>query len=276
VRADADPDRTTSVAPDERVAGAPGIPYAAAYAGIYDAVYAEKDYERECDLVEEAFRRFAGGPVRSVLDLGCGTGGHALRLAARGYDVAGVDRSADMVAIAREKAARDGLPADLSVGDLRDVRLGRRFEAVLLMFAVLGYQTANADVAAALATVRAHLDPGGLALLDCWYGPGVLTDPPGSGTRTVQTAAGPVERRVTGELDTRRHLCTVRYELSGPLPDGRRDAVEVHTVRYFFPLELELFLERAGLELLSLAPVGTLDGEPTTETWNVAAVARAV
>jgi ubiquinone/menaquinone biosynthesis C-methylase UbiE len=56
-----------------------------AYASAYDAFYADKDYNAECDLIEGAFRRHATQPVSSVLDLGCGTGNHALRLARRGY-----------------------------------------------------------------------------------------------------------------------------------------------------------------------------------------------
>ena len=67
------------------------------YASAYDAMYAEKDYEGEVDLLEAAFERF-GSRVESVLDLGCGTGNHLAPLARRGYEVAGVDRSADIAA----------------------------------------------------------------------------------------------------------------------------------------------------------------------------------
>ena len=47
--------------------------FGAAYASLYDHLYAEKNYARETDEVEEAFDRH-GCAVRSVLDLGCGTG----------------------------------------------------------------------------------------------------------------------------------------------------------------------------------------------------------
>jgi SAM-dependent methyltransferase len=247
----------------------------AAYAGLYDTTYAEKDYEAECDLVEEALRRFAQRPVRAILDLGCGTGGHLVPLARRGYELTGVDLSRHMVAIATEKAAAAGVAADIRQGDIRTVDLGRRFDAVLLMFAVIGYQRTNADVRAAFATIARHLEPGGVVFLDAWYGPGVLLDPPGSGERVLAGTAGPVTRRVSAERDVRRHLCTVRYRLTGALPDGRTEAEEEHVMRFFFPLELEAFMEGAGLEPCALAPMGSLDRAPDERTWNVVAVARA-
>ena len=77
------------------------------YADQYDLLYSDKDYEAECDLLEEVFRRYGTGPVQTILDLGCGTGSHALLLARRGYQVTGVDRSQEMLAQARQKAASD-------------------------------------------------------------------------------------------------------------------------------------------------------------------------
>ncbi len=129
-------------------------PFGAAYAAAYDSLYGAKDYAGECDLLERVFAAVPGAKVRAVLDLGCGTGGHAIELARRGYDVAGVDRSPAMLAHAREKAAAAHVALGLQLGDLRECELGRAFDAVILMFAVLGYQTATADVVAALRTAR--------------------------------------------------------------------------------------------------------------------------
>src|SRR5207244_5704745 len=109
----------------------------------------------------------------------CGTGNHALPLAQRGYEVLGVDRSEGMLARFREKAAQlpDGT-ATCVPGDVRSVELGRTFDAVVMLFAVLGYQLGNADVLAALRTARRHLRPGGLFVTDFWYGPAVLSERP--------------------------------------------------------------------------------------------------
>jgi len=244
------------------------------YAAAYDALYEEKDYEAECDLVELVCARYGDGRLRTILDLGCGTGNHALPLARRGYDVLGVDRSEAMLELARAKAADDGPSFEL--GDIRELRLGREFDAVLLLFAVLGYQHANDDVLAALRTARAHLRPGGLLLADVWYGPAVLHERPGPRTRTVENGRSRLVRSSDGSLDVRHHLCTVDFRVQRF--DGDElvsETEERHEMRYFFPLELELFLEVAGLSLLRLGAFPDVDAEPDETRWNVLAVSTA-
>ncbi len=78
-------------------------PFAGLYAETYDALYGDKDTAAECNLIERLFATRDGG-VETVLELGCGTGNHAIPLAARGYWVTGVDRSGDMIAAAAAKA----------------------------------------------------------------------------------------------------------------------------------------------------------------------------
>jgi SAM-dependent methyltransferase len=250
------------------------------YAGVYDSLYQDKDYEAECDLLETIFQRFGQGSIHNILDLGCGTGNHTLRLAQRGYTVTGVDRSHEMLVEARQKAASSqaaGLDVTFLEGDLRTFRTAQSFDAVLMMFAVLGYQVENADVLAALQTARQALKPGGLIVLDAWYGPAVLVMRPSDRVKEIPIQDGVILRVASGELDTRGQTCTVRYHLwrlEGKTLTGETN--EEHTMRYFFARELEFFFQQAGLSLESLSAFPDLDRKPDETTWNILAVGQAV
>ncbi len=243
------------------------------YAAAYDDLYQDKDYRAESDLIENVFNLYGQSSVRRVLDLGCGTGGHAVVLAERGYDVVGIDRSPEML----ERARARGSTARFELGEIGNFELGETFDAVLMMFAVLGYQVGNADVRAALASARRHARANGLFLCDFWYGPAVLGQRPSERVKVIDVSRGQVIRVAAGELDTRHDLCMVRYHI-WRIEDGRltTEAREQHPMRYFFAPELELFLSAAGFELVRLGAFPNLEDEATEQTWNVALVARAV
>jgi hypothetical protein len=109
-------------------------------------------------------------------------------------------------------------------------------------------------------------------VLDLWYGPGVLSEPPEQRRRVIETPEGELTRTVSAELDVPKQLCTVRYTLSG----AGRDADETHVMRFFFPAELELFMDLAGFELVDLSSVDDLDRPADEKSWTATVVARAL
>lgn len=253
--------------------------FGAAYASQYDAIYHAKDYEAEADLLMACFDRHANGKVESVLDLGCGTGNHALPLARRGLRVRGVERADDMLAIARGKAvAERPMPSvSFSKGDLRTFRGEERYDAALMMFAVLGYQTSNEDVLAALRTARANVRPNGLFVADVWYGPAVLAQRPGTSVKVYPAGNARLIRTSIGKLDVLRHCVAIDIRTLQISEDRLvSEATETHAMRFFFPQEMDLLLTSTGFALVSLTAWPTLDEPPTESDWNVLIVARAV
>jgi SAM-dependent methyltransferase len=254
--------------------------FGTAYAGAYDSLYGEKDYAGECDMIEALFGLCGAGPKRRLLDLGCGTGNHAIPLARRGHAVTGVDLSEAMLAQARQKAAAAGVCENTIFrhGDVRTVALEESdFDAAIMMFAVLGYQQTDDDVRAALKTARAHLVAGAPFVFDVWYGPGVISDKPGPRERVIENGPERIVRRTNAILDEDRHLCTVQFGLE-TWRDGTRvaDVHEEHGLRFFFPDELERFARQCGFELVTLRNFSAWNEPVMASSWNSVGVFRAI
>lgn len=248
------------------------------YAEAYDGIYADKDYRAECDILESLFRKHGGGlQIRSVLDMGCGGGGHSLELANRGFEVLGIDASPDMVSVAESKRPVGLTNPGFRAADLRDFRAGRRFGAAIMMFGPFSHQVTNRDAMAALRTARAHLDPGGLVVFDFWHGPGVLFDRPRNMWKESDGPRGKYLRAASADVDVRRQTVTVRISLWGLSGGAFLQGVrETHTMRFFFPMEVELMIESAGFELAEMGGWPDMAKEPDLHTWTACAVGRAV
>ncbi len=249
------------------------------YAKSYDTLYDDKDYAKECDLIVSAAQRFGGFGACRLLDVGCGTGGHALRLAARGYRVTGVEPAPAMLSRAVDATANLGehpRPTWINA-DASSFAAPERHEVAVLMFAVLGYLGGNADTLRALRNIRKHVVDGAVLVCDFWYGPAVLRVQPTDRIRVKRSGGRELIRAASTEMDSRNHTALVTFQL-WQLDSGRVEfeTRETHRMRYFFPLELELLLESAGFRLENLSAFPTLDVAVSDETWNAVAVAKAI
>ncbi len=253
--------------------------FGAAYASAYDDLYREKDYEAECDDIVRWIRTFADGAVTRLLDIGCGTGGHAIPLAARGYHVLGVDRSTAMLRRAKAKAEAWDVTERVTFAHAEGggVNVDPPADAALLLFAVLGYQTAPGAAAGMLRAVRQNVRPGGLLILDVWYEEAVLAQGPGQRWKLVGDDAGETLRFSSGSLEQSARICTVYFHVwrveKGEVV-ARAD--EVHKMRYFSAAELDELLRSAGFELVQIEAFGVRDVAPSAGSWSVTAVARAL
>lgn len=102
----------------------------------------------------------------SVLDLGCGTGRHAVELGALGFDVTGIDYLENLVVRARESADRRKLSnVRFESADCRNVDLGRKYDLVLCLYDVIGTYADEAENRRIIANIVHHLKPGAVALI---------------------------------------------------------------------------------------------------------------
>ena len=249
----------------------------AKYAEYYDLIYQDKDYGKECDFIEEIFQKFSLRPVKTILDGGCGTGGHAILLANRGYEVTGIDGSEIMIKRAKEKLGGSNLRLDFQKMDLRELDLGTKFDACVCMFAVIDYVTQTEEVLKVLENIRRHLEKDSLFIFDFWNGLAVLRILPSERVKTVNNGEREIVRIAQPELDALNHLCRVHYRLL--INEGKtlvEEITETHVIRYYFPQEITHYLKDTGFEVLKICPFPDLNGRVDENVWNIAAIVKAI
>jgi SAM-dependent methyltransferase len=226
------------------------------YAAYYDLLYRDKDYAAETTYVRRLLDA-ADVSDGSILELGCGTGGHAVELAQDGFTVTGIDFSRTMIEGARRRIG--GLSPDVAkrvdfqFGDVRNYRGSTTHRAVVSLFHVMSYQTGNDDQDQAFTTARAHLDRGGVFLFDFWYGPAVLSDRPKHAVKEVSDDRIRVRRETTPVLHENQNCVEVRFDvqITSSIDERCQRMSEAHMMRYLFLPEIEERLSRCGFRLLS-------------------------
>ncbi len=208
------------------------------------------------------FRRFVEDAGQPALDVGCGTGRLLVPFVRAGLDVDGCDVSADMIALCREKAEREGLSPTLFVQPMHELDIPRHYRTIYVCGAFGLGSTREQDLEA-LRRFREHLEPGGRLLLDIevpyadtaqwplWTKEGRAglphtPEPPDRGRlapdgaeyglRTRYAAFDPLEQRMSWVMVARRWR------------DGELEMEETHRldIGLYFKNELLLMLERAG------------------------------
>jgi SAM-dependent methyltransferase len=232
------------------------------FARYYDLENAEftEDLDYWLELAEEY-----GDPI---LELGCGTGRVLLNLARRGHTLIGLDNAPEMLARlqARLGAATGrhlAAAPTLVEADMQTFDLGQTFKLALMPFnTFMHLLTAEAQLAT-LTRIRRHLTPGAALALDM-PNPGEAYAAHEQGLtleRTFADGERTVQQFATLAVDRAAQVARITwlYDSTGPAGDVQRTIVPL-TLRYTFPGEMRLLLERAGFAQMQL--YGDYDRSP--------------
>jgi len=221
------------------------------------------DYVADVPLTEQLARTL-GGPL---LDLACGTGTMALRLAAQGYPVTGLDIVPEMIEWASQKAAAQGISVEWVVADARTFHLQKQFSFIYMLGNAFQHFLTRADHKALLARVREHLRPEGCFLF-------VTRNPT---LRNLFEARFAEPQKYTMEDGTQ--LIAAEQQHYDPItqiqhytfhnqwlyPTGQQKEQTTRTaLRYVFPQEMEALLFYNGFNIQ--ACYGNWQQEPLTAT----------
>jgi ubiquinone/menaquinone biosynthesis C-methylase UbiE len=140
-----------------------------AYSGlarVYDYLLSGVNYEEWADYLEKLFINFNVEPRRRIIDLACGTGNSTLPWAQRGYNVCGVDISAEMLAVARDKAGGRSLRVCFVQQDLRHLRLPEQGDVAVLYQDGLNYLLSTKELRQACRSICECVRPGGFFIFN--------------------------------------------------------------------------------------------------------------
>lgn len=211
-------------------------------APFYDAIYRAmgKDYAREATVLRALADREKRSPGARLLDVACGTGLH-LRHLRDWFEVEGMDVNTSMLELARERLPE----VPIHQADLCEFDLGHGFDVVTCLFSSIGYARTLTKLQQAVASMAAHLEPGGLLVIEPWLTPetwqdghlgAVFVDEP-----ELKVARMNVSRR-------KGRISIVQFEYLVGLPEGIQRFTERHELGLFSTEDYVEALAAAGLE----------------------------
>jgi SAM-dependent methyltransferase len=133
------------------------------YSEIYNKIYKKKKYSVEAKYIISILKKnkILSG---NILELGLGTGNHAKFFIKKKYNLTGVEKSSCMITFAKKIHKLKCI-----LGDVRTIRLKKKFDAAISLFHVINYMLTLPDLNNFFKTANVHLNSNGLLIFDTWH-----------------------------------------------------------------------------------------------------------
>lgn len=237
-----------------------------AYSRYYDLLYKDKNYTSEANYVIQLIKANHNNATQ-ILELGCGTGNHAAILCKEKYTVTGLERSAEMVNLAKQKQIEGFNPM---VADITNFSLNTKFDVVISLFHVISYLTNNEQLVECLNTVNNHLNEKGIFIFDVWYTPAVYMQKPETRVKRISDDAIQGTRIAESTIHFNKNVVDVNYEIH--IQNKQNDITEIHNevhpMRHFSIPEIALLAELTNFRVIKTEEFGT-QKTPSENTWGV-------
>ena len=231
-------------------------------APFYDEINSDISYSDWADFIEKIISANMKNKPELVLDLGCGTGSMALELAARGYDMTGVDYSPEMLGVARDRAEEQGADILWLCQDMRELELYGTVDLTVCCLDAINHLTDEYDLDKCLKLVHNYLIPDGLFVFDV------------NGKHKFETVYSTNSYVMESDeamcvwqnyYDEESQLCDFYITLFKEEDDGRYSRYdETQTERMYTLEKLRNMLTGAGFE--PIGEYGGLNFEPVTDS----------
>lgn len=219
------------------------------YHTYYDKIFSQKKYNKEAKIIIDIFRSIRHQEPQHILDIGCGTGNHALEFGRLGFNVVGVDTDRNAILIANKKRSSiDGLLRipHFICGEIRELR-AKNFDLATALFNVINYVPGPQALVRFFRAIHSRLRPKGVFIFDCWNGIAALREPPRRKHVLIDHQGERLRIKTYPEkLDLLRQFVQMRSEIVITRKAEQDRFAYQYCHRLWTPWELTEFLTAAG------------------------------
>jgi len=241
------------------------------YARKYDNESFTQGTMGECDFIEQEINF---DKSLKILDVGCGTGRHAIELSKRGYNVTGVDLSEAQLKRAREKAEENNLTVDFQCQDARNLSFNGEFDVAVMLceggFPLMETDEMNYEI---LKSVTKSLKPRGKLICTTLNGLFPLYNNVDEFYENTREEGNSICRNTSFDLMTFRDHNILEFE-----DDGGNKRIIACNERYHVPAEITWLLKSLGYETIDIfgARLGEFSREHklTTKDFEMLVIAK--
>lgn len=243
------------------------------YSKYYDLLYKDKNYKEESQYVIDKINEFSPN-AKQMLELGSGSGSHAYYFCEAGFEITGIERSEDMIAVSKSKKIIGFNPV---LGDISSFELSERFDVALSLFHVVSYLTDNESLINCFKTTHKHLNSDGIFMFDVWYSPAVYHQKPETRIKRLENDEIEIIRLAESKVDYEKNEVAVNFEviIKDKLTHITEKIKEQHLMRHFSIPEIKMLAIHTGFDVILTEEFFTTNS-PSENTWGVCFVLKKI
>ncbi len=212
----------------------------------YDDFYtSKKNYPQEAATLLEIFTTFNLSTNSSIIDIGCGTGEHAIAIAKKGYSIKGIDISEHMIKMANQKLS----PLNNLLFSCQSIQNEKeKFNFAYSLFNVINCLESESILKTFLSSTANALLPGGIYIFDCWRTETILLSPPREIHDSITTPSSLIKRTVVPTFlsENMQYLLHYTYDF------GNKKEEITHRIKLFTADGIKTIIEESCFKILKI------------------------
>ena len=236
----------------------------------YDLIYKHKNYLKETKFINRFIKRKNNKKI-NLLEIGCGTGGHAHQLAKYNYNITSIDPSKEMIKIAKSKPKKKNV--NFYCTKFENFKNKNKFDVCVALFHVINYFSSEKKLKIFFQKCSSFLKKDGILIFDYWNGNGIENNPPIKTRKILKKKNFELTRFADPYLKKSKNQVIVKYKYTIKKIGKKISFNENHKLKYIFLKDIKFFSQR----FFKIVKVGSWLNlkKPTKNTWFAYVVLKA-